>query len=363
MKETLQRRLFFELSIAIMIVILFSALGLYLFTHNAISQFFVLNVNSSSEEKELWKIFKLGIAIIITNTVLISYVTIKVLNKTYVEPFKKSIEATKKVANGDFSVRLETKREDETKDFVNSFNMMVKQLEEIEVLQKNFIDNVSHEIKTPINSIQGFAKLLDDNDLAENDRQEYVNIILEETNRLLNLSDNILKLATLQHQDKIINITEINLSTQIKKVVLLLEQKWKNKNINFSIDFKDVYFYGDENLLFQLWTNLIDNAIKFSNENGKISVSIDVLPGNKIEVKVKDNGIGMDSEELEKIYKRFYQIDKSHSGEGSGLGLAIAKRIVELSDGDINVESKKGSGTTFTVTLPIIDQIETIVIE
>ena len=162
---------------------------------------------------------------------------------------------------------------------------------------------------------------------------------------------------------KILDAICASLSIQIKKVVLLLEPKWKKKNINFVIDLKDVYFYGDENLLFQLWTNLIDNAIKFSNENGNISVSIEINSENKIEVKIKDNGIGMDSEELEMIYKRFYQIDKSHSGEGSGLGLSIAKRIIELSGGNINVDSKKGNGTTFTITLPLIDKVEKIIIE
>lgn len=362
MKKTLQRRLVFELSIAIITVILLSALGLYLFTHNALSQFLTISIDSASEEKELWDIFKLGIGIIIVNTVLISYAIIKISSKTYAEPLKKSIEATKKVAAGDFSVRLETKREDETKDLVDNFNRMIKQLEETEIFQKDFIDNVSHEIKTPINSIQGFAKLLDDNDLSESDRKEYVDIILEETSRLLNLSNNILKLASLQHQDKIINVSEINLSSQIKKVVLLLEPKWKKKNINFAIDLNDVYFYGDEDLLFQLWTNLIDNAIKFSNENGNIVVSINTNSDNKIEIKIKDNGIGMDKDELEMIYRRFYQIDKSHSGEGSGLGLSIVKRIVELSNGEIKVDSEKGKGTTFTVTLPVVDKTKKIII-
>ena len=277
------------------------------------------------------------------------------------DPLKKSIDATKKVAEGDFSVRLETKRDDETKELVDNFNRMVKQLGKTEILQKDFIDNISHEIKTPINSIQGFTKLLDDNNLSEQERKEYINIILEETNRLLKLSSNILKLAKLQHQDKIINNQEINLSEQIKKAVLLLEPKWKDKNINFSIDAKEVYFYGDEDLLFQVWTNLLDNAIKFSNANGKISVKISIVQ-DKIEVSIKDNGIGMDSDELELIYTRFYQIDKSHSGEGSGLGLAIVKRIVEISNGEINVESEKGKGTTFTVVLPKKEETNKIVI-
>ena len=321
----------------------------------------MFNLDDKAEKNELWKIFELGVGIIVVNTVLISFAIIRISTKTLAEPLKKSIEATKKVAEGDFSVRLETKRDDETKELVDNFNRMVKQLGKTEILQKDFIDNVSHEIKTPINSIQGFTKLLDDNNLSEQERKEYINIILEETNRLLKLSSNILKLAKLQHQDKAINNEEINLSEQIKKAVLLLEPKWKDKNINFSIDAKEVYFYGDEDLLFQVWTNLLDNAIKFSNANGKISVKIGVTQ-DKIEVNIKDNGIGMDKDELEMIYTRFYQIDKSHSGEGSGLGLAIVKRIVEISNGEINVESEKGRGTTFTVVLPKKEETNKIVI-
>ena len=360
-KRTIQRRLVVQLAVAIILVIILSAIGLYIFTHQAISRYLVFNLDDESEKIELWKIFELGIGIIVVNTVLVSFAIIRISTKTLAEPLSKSIEATKKVAEGDFSVRLETKRDDETKELVDNFNRMVKQLGKTEILQKDFIDNVSHEIKTPINSIQGFTKLLDDNNLSEQERKEYINIILEETNRLLKLSSNILKLAKLQHQDKAINNEEINLSEQIKKAVLLLEPKWKDKNINFSIDAKEVYFYGDEDLLFQVWTNLLDNAIKFSNANGKISVKIGIVQ-DKIEVSIKDNGIGMDSDELEMIYTRFYQIDKSHSGEGSGLGLAIVKRIVEISNGEINVESEKGKGTTFTVILPKKEETNKIVI-
>ncbi len=360
-KRTIQRRLVVQLAVAIILVIILSAIGLYIFTHQAISQYLVFNLDDETEKSELWKIFKLGVGIIIVNTVLISVAIIRISTEMLADPLKKSIDATKKVAEGDFSVRLETKRDDETKELVDNFNRMVKQLGKTEILQKDFIDNISHEIKTPINSIQGFTKLLDDNNLSEQERKEYINIILEETNRLLKLSSNILKLAKLQHQDKIINNQEINLSEQIKKAVLLLEPKWKDKNINFSIDAKEVYFYGDEDLLFQVWTNLLDNAIKFSNANGKISVKISIVQ-DKIEVSIKDNGIGMDSDELEMIYTRFYQIDKSHSGEGSGLGLAIVKRIVEISNGEINVESEKGKGTTFTVVLPKKEETNKIVI-
>ena len=278
------------------------------------------------------------------------------------EPLEKMVEATKKVAEGNFDVRLETKRKDEIEDLVTNFNYMAKQLGETELLQKDFIDNVSHEIKTPINSIQGFAKLLDDDNISKEDRKEYIGIITEESDRLLKLSTNILKLSKLQHQDKITKKEQIDIAEQIRKSISMLEPKWREKNLNISVSLKECYFYGDENLLYQVWTNLLDNAIKFSKTNGEIDVKT-VQNNDKIIVKIKDNGIGMEKEEVEKIFSRFYQIDKSHSGEGSGLGLSIVKRIIELSNGTINIESSKNKGTTIIIELPLETQKNTILIK
>ena len=227
------------------------------------------------------------------NAIVVSAVIIKISSKKMLEPLEKMIKATKQVAAGDFEIRLETKRKDEIK----------------ELLQKDFINNVSHEIKTPINSIQGFTKLLDDDSLKEEERKEYIEIILEELDRLLNLSSNILKLAKLQNQNRITKIEQVNIAEQLRKTIALLEPKWKGKNLEFEVDLEDSYFYGDEDLLFQVWTNLIDNSIKFSKQNGKIEVTTK-QDNSKIIVKIQ---------ELDKIFKRFYQIDKSHSGDGSGL--------------------------------------------
>ncbi len=229
---------------------------------------------------------------------------------------------------------------------------MIKELQSTENLQTEFINNVSHEIKTPISSIEGFAKLLKEKDLSDEEREEYSNIIVEESERLTNLTGKMLKLSKLHNQDRITNKQEILVAEQIRRTISLLEPKWAQKDIKININLKECCFLGDDELLFQVWVNLLDNAIKFSKQNGKIDVKVDSKNGY-INVAIKDYGAGMQEAELEKIFERFYQIDKSHSEEGCGLGLAIVKRIIELSEGTIEVESKENQGTTVKVRLPL----------
>lgn len=229
---------------------------------------------------------------------------------------------------------------------------MTKGLQSTENLQKEFINNVSHEIKTPISSIQGFAKILKDKNLSDEEREEYSNIIIEESERLANLTGKMLKLSKLHNQDRIINKREILIAEQIRKTVSLLEPKWAEKDIKININLEETIFYGDEELIFQVWINLLENAIKFSKQNSKIDIK-EFQQNNYIVAIIKDYGIGMVEDEIEKAFERFYQIDKSHSEEGSGLGLAIVKRIIELSEGTIKINSKENEGTTVTVKLPL----------
>lgn len=358
-KKTIQKELVIEFLITIILVAIFSIVGFYIFVHNEVSKIIEINIQNYEEMKELLTIIRRGIIIILLNSLVISTIIIKIGSKKLLGPLEKTIQATKKVAQGDFDVRLQTKRKDETEEFVNNFNYMVKELGKTELLQKDFIDNVSHEIKTPISSIQGFAKLLDDENISSEERKEYIGIIIEESERLLKLSNSTLKLAKLQHQDKITKKEQINITEQIRKVLAVLEPKWREKNLKVDISLNNIYFEGDEDLLFQVWMNLIDNAIKFSNNNGKIHIKIEEIKDN-IEIEIKDNGIGMEKEDIEKIYSRFYQVDKSHSGEGSGLGLSIVKRIIELSSGTIDIKSEKNKGTKILIALPKIKKEEKI---
>jgi len=229
---------------------------------------------------------------------------------------------------------------------------MTRELKGIEYLRKDFINSVSHEFKTPIASIQGFAKLLQKGNLSEEEKQEYTNIIVEETSRLSNLSSNILKLSKLENQEMIDRKAIFSLDEQIRRSILLLEHEWSKKNICFDIELDSVKFPGDEELLQQVWINLLGNAIKFSNDNSSITVR---LHGSAsfVKVKITDTGIGMSEEIQPRIFEKFYQGHKSHSYDGNGLGLPLVKRILDLCDGKIHVQSSLGKGSTFIVQLPL----------
>lgn len=361
-KNSIQRGLVIGFILAIIIIEFFTFIGFQIFNNKeAYEGIIQVNLDTSDKVKELSQLVKRSIFIGGINIVVIGGIFMRLMSKKMLAPIQKLKEATKKVSAGDFSIRLETLREDEIGELTKNFNKMVSELGSIESLKKEFIDNVSHEIKTPISSIQGFAELLEDENLSNEERKEYLDIIKEESNRLLNLSTNILKLSKLQNQTRITNKEQINVSEQIRKSVSLLEPKWKEKEIVFNINMEEKYFDGDEDLLFQVWINLIENAIKFSKHEGKIDILLKQVE-NDILIKIKDNGIGMEEGELKKIFTRFYQIDKSHSEKGSGLGLAIVKRIIELSEGILEVESQKDKGTTIIVRLPIKDKNQVVIV-
>ena len=352
-KKSIQRGLVKDIVIGDVLVLIATIIGFFLIVDNqALERLIQINVTSEEEVREIIDIIRRTIILLVLNSIFISVVIVRVTSKRMLLPIKKLSSAAKKVAAGDFSIKLETYREDEVGELTNNFNDMVKDLGSIESLQKEFVDNVSHEIKTPITSIQGFAQLLRDDNISKEEKNEYIDIIEEESNRLLNLSTSMLKLSKLQNQNKITNIEQIDISEQIRKALSLLKPKWKEKEIVFNISMKKRYFYGDEDLIFQVWVNVLENAIKFSKQNGKIDIGLKEKE-NWIEIKIKDYGTGMDEEEKKKIFTRFYQIDKSHSAKGSGLGLAIVKRIIELSKGTIEIESQKNVGTTIIIKLPI----------
>lgn len=314
-----------------------------------------INIHDKEQIDSLVYITRKICGFAILNIVIISAVLVRINLKNIFRPIEQINEATKKVALGEYDIELETKREDEIGELTNNFNKMTRGLKSTENLQKEFINNVSHEIKTPVSSIEGFAKFLKDKNLTDEEREEYANIIIEEAKRLENLTGKILKLSKLNNQEIITNKQEIEVAEQIRKAISLLEPKWSKKDIKINVSLEEKIFLGDEDLIFQVWVNIIDNAIKFSNEGESIDIKVYEKDGN-INVEIKDHGIGMKEEELEKVYDRFYQIDRSHSKEGSGLGLAIVKRIVELSEGKIEIKSKENKGTTVIVKLPVTSE-------
>ncbi|SES63202.1 Signal transduction histidine kinase [Natronincola peptidivorans] len=284
--------------------------------------------------------------------ILIGSILIALSGKRVVKSIIELTFATKEVAKGNFDIQVKNKSDDEIGQLAQNFNKMTRELKNIEYLRKDFITSVSHEFKTPIASIQGFTKLLQKENLSDEEKREYTNIIVEETTRLSNLSSNILKLSKLENQEILDKKFVFSLDEQIRKSILLLEHQWSSKNIEFDIELNKIQYLGDEELLQQVWINLIDNAIKFSHSNSLIKISLKQTD-EYVKAKVTDYGIGMNEETMIRIFEKFYQGEKGHSYEGNGLGLSLVKRILDIYSGSIYVESKLNKGSTFTVELPI----------
>ncbi len=285
-------------------------------------------------------------------SIIIGALLVSLLTKSVVNPILRLNEAIQEVTKGNFDVELVTKREDEIAQLTKNFNKMTRELKNFEYLRKDFITNISHEFKTPLASIQGYAKLLQNPQITREERLEYTTIIMEEAKRLVNLSSNMLKISKLESQEIVDKINPFFLDEQIRKSILILEPAWSKKNIEFDIELEKTKYWGDEELLQQVWLNLLDNAIKFTDQAGRISVTLQ-QQSEAIEVKISDNGIGMSAETIEHIFEKFYQGDTTQTTAGRGLGLSLVRRILDLYGGDIKVESKLHEGSTFTVVLPV----------
>lgn len=281
-----------------------------------------------------------------------SLLTIFVSNRI-VKPIKELNVATNLVARGNFNVRVPPSKEKEYASLIKNFNRMAEELSGIETLRGDFISNVSHEFKTPLASIQGFAKLLQDETISDEERKEYTQIIISETSRLSKLTSDILRLSKLENQSTIPNKRRFSLDEQIRKILLVLEPEWTKKNIDLDISLDTVYYYGSEELMAQIWQNIINNAIKFTPENGHIGVKLFTNEKN-ITAKITDDGPSIPPEVAAKIFDKFYQGDNSRKTEGNGLGLALVKRIVDLCNGKLGVSNVKEGGVCFTVELPYV---------
>ena len=266
------------------------------------------------------------------------------------DPLRKVIDATRQVAAGDFNVRVQLKGVGELQELSQSFNKMAQELASIETMRGDFINNISHEIKTPLMSLRGFAKLLRDGDLTPGEREEYLNIIITEAERLAALSTKTLTLSKYEHVEILADRAPFRLDEQIRRTVALAEPLWAAKEIDADVELEEVTFNGNEDLTQQIWMNLLDNAVKFSPRGGKIRIRLR-RQDDGIVFTIQDQGIGMESREQARCFDKFYQSDASHANAGNGLGLAIVKRIVELHGGSVEVRSAPGQGSTFTVHL------------
>lgn len=268
-------------------------------------------------------------------------------------PVYRVIRQLNRLAAGDFTARLHFGKpigEYPTfKEVENSFNRAAEELEHTELLRSDFINNFSHEFKTPIVSISGFAKLLRKGTLPKEKQEEYLAVIEEESLRLADMANNVMILTRVENLTILTNVTQINLSEEIRSAILLLEKKWTAKKLDMDVDFGEYSIVANEELLKHVWINLIDNAIKFSDEGGKIKITINEEKEHLL-VSISNNCPDIPPEKLGHIFNKFYQADESHSVQGNGIGLAVVKQICSLHKGKVSVESKGGT-TTFTVRL------------
>lgn len=274
-----------------------------------------------------------------------------------VKPIKKLTSATKKIAGGDFEVRLDIKQGGEIGTLAESFENMAYDLQQLEQMRKEFVANVSHEVQSPLTSISGYATALKQMNIKDEDRERYLNIIIDEAKRMSKMSDSLLKLSLLESQSQQLQLTSFSLDEQIRRVIVALQPSWSAANIQFDLHLQGVSISADFDLLNQVWTNIISNSIKFSEQESWITVQLE-QEGNNVIVRISDTGIGISPEDQKRIFERFFKADRSHSRKyaGSGMGLAIVKKIVSLHQGEITVESTAGEGTTFIVVLPMNKQ-------
>ncbi len=269
-------------------------------------------------------------------------------------PITELTEATRRIRTGDFSVRIPETDEGEVGELMHSFNEMTASLGRISYLQKDFIASVSHEFRTPIASIRGFTQILSMPSATEEQKQEAIAMIISETDRLSRLSDTMLRLSALEQQEKTTQIVPFRVDEQIRQLILQMESAWSARRIQWDLHLDPITIPSDPDLLAQVWSNLIQNAIKFSHDDGIILIQIQ--EGNPFRFSIQDHGIGMSEETIRHIYDRFYQADQSRSKGGVGLGLSLVHRIVVILGGTIEVSSQEGQGTTFTVSIPITEE-------
>ncbi|MCR4735220.1 MAG: HAMP domain-containing histidine kinase [Treponema sp.] len=294
------------------------------------------------------------ITIVVISCIILSYALTFLVSKFIMVPINKLIDGMEQLASGKYNERLKFKtlinKNPIFVDISDSFNKMATELENTETLNNDFINNFSHEFKTPIVSIQGFAKLMKKTEINREQQLEYLDIIDKESERLSKMAMNVMNLMKLENITILPTIKRYNISEQLRNCILLLEAKWAEKEIDIQVDFDEFYYSGNEELIKQVWINLYDNAIKFTPQKGTIKTSIEKQNG-KIRISIQNSGSEIPEDALPHIFNKFYQADLSHNSEGSGIGLAVVKKIVSLHNGEVSAESKNNT-TTFTVILP-----------
>ena len=284
-------------------------------------------------------------------SMLVGIVFTMFLSRLFFMPVKRLRLAMAKVAEGDFSIRLHTKSNSrEIQEIYAGFNLMNQELGSMEILQTDFVSNVSHEFKTPLNAIEGYSTLLQDCENLTPQQQTYVDKIIFNTQRLSRLTGSILLLSKLENQQIPTGQTRFSLDEQIRQAIVSLEPMWSVKNIEFDVDMEEITYFGNELLMHHVWSNLLSNAVKFSPQEGVVQISLRKASDSIVFV-IKDNGPGIPEESMKHIFTRFYQADSSHKQEGNGLGLALVHKILQLENGTVAAENCPDGGCKFTVCL------------
>ena len=301
---------------------------------------------------DFWKMPLLADLILFSS--LIGFFVTRFLSRMFFDPIKKLREAMGKVADGDFSVEINTiSSSKEIQEIYSGFNLMTHELRATEILQTDFVSSASHEFKTPVSAITGYAALLSSCDDLTEEHREYIDKILFNTKRLSALTGSILLLSKLENQEIPTNQSKLLVDEQIRQSIVALESQWEQKNIELDVDLCEAEYFGNELLMRHVWDNLISNAVKFSPENGSIHIRL-VKKLGRIIFTVEDEGPGIPDDSIRHVFNKFYQADSIHKQEGSGLGLALVDKILKLEKGSVTAENRETGGARFTVTLRTI---------
>lgn len=337
-KKRLSFRVYFTIFVSIIICI---SVGVALWFSETTNDWFV-------KELRVPEFVILIISSLFTGAVLSHFV-----GKFALAPIKRIRNAMSEVSQGNFDVAIEEdNRFDEIEDINHAFNLMTKELRSTQVIQKDFIANVSHEFKTPLTAIEGYTTMLQDSTLTEEERKEYTEKILFNTNRMSELVNNILLIAKLENQGIESKNEEFSVDEQVRQSILATEIKWSKKNIEFEVNLDPIRYQGNGHLISHVWSNLLDNAIKFSPNGGKITLELKEWNGY-LYFAISDEGIGLQESDKARIFDKFYQSDTSHKQNGNGLGLALVKRIIEHYGGEVEAQNLETKGCKFIVRLPM----------
>lgn len=296
---------------------------------------------------------RMFLAVLLIMVLLFSFLLVLISTRFIVNPIKRLTEATKKIAAGNYHLKLKVNRRDEIGRLAEDFSKMSDSLEQTEEKRQEFVSSVSHEIQSPLTSIQGFSQTLREESLSEAERHHYLSIIEKESKRLSALSKQLLTLSFLDSEMDADNKVPFDLADQLKEVVFTTEWQWREKDITIELDISPAKIIGDPKLLQQVWMNLVTNAIRYTDPGGTVTIRT-VNEKHGVQITVEDTGIGIDESDITQLFERFYKVDKARTRteNSTGLGLSIVKKIIELHKGTIMVESELGTGSQFIIELP-----------